>query len=282
MGSLGERLRKARESQGRKLSQIAEETRIQAKYLEAIEAEDWDAIPGGFFRKSFVQQYARNAGVPESEFAPELARLAEKEGPPLLPGQETRREGSELPSISLAAQGRRRLLGALAALVIVLAGCAAFYSAWLNRPEGTLVVREAVARQPATATPPQHKGDQAQARPLATELGRPNRMEAEGPLWIKIEAKEATWVKITSGRQELFAGVLEPNQTKRLDGLEKARVIVGNAGGLEIVSNGRPIGPIGNRGQVRVIVLTPEGAEISRPKLKTPSASVSSETSIEA
>ena len=257
MDSLGDRLRKARESQGRKLSQIAEETRIQAKYLAAIEADDWDAIPGGFFRKSFVQQYARTLGVPDSEFTPELDRLAAKEGPPLLPGQEPRREGTELPPISLPISLKAvkvrisyRSLRAMGTLVLVLAACAAFYSVWLNRHAQSPAPRPPAARQPApTVEPPAEQT--VQVRPLATEPGKPTSIEAAGPLWIKIEAKEATWVKITSGRQELFSGVLEPNETKKLEGLEKARVVVGNAGGLEIVSNGRPIGPIGNRGQVR-------------------------------
>ncbi|MCW5979999.1 MAG: DUF4115 domain-containing protein [Bryobacteraceae bacterium] len=284
MASLGERLRKARESQGRKLSEIADETRIHTRYLAAIEAEDWDTIPGGFFRKSFVQQFAHSLGIPEGEIEPDLKALAEKEGPPLIPGQEPRREGTELPPIALSIPTSRngyKLLGGLVALAAVLAGCAALYSVWLNQqqPGG---MQELARRETPPPAPNTRTGARsterpaapapANAEPAAEMAGAPRQVQAEGPLWIMIEAKESTWVRITSGNQHLFSGVLEPNETKRLYGLENARLVVGNAGGLEILSNGKPIGPIGNRGQVRVILITPEGAEISTPKPK-PSAS---------
>jgi hypothetical protein len=38
------------------------------------------------------------------------------------------------------------------------------------------------------------------------------------------------------------------------------------AGGLDIQWKGKSLGPIGPRGQVRVVVLRPEGAEVSPPK----------------
>jgi hypothetical protein len=40
---------------------------------------------------------------------------------------------------------------------------------------------------------------------------------------------------------------------------------VGNAGGLEVRWNGKPIGPIGPRGQVRVVLFTPENFQILEP-----------------
>lgn len=286
MASLGDKLRKARESQGRELSQIAEETRIHSRYLAAIEAEDWDTLPGGFFRKSFVHQYAQNLGVAEIDIEPELDQLAARDAPPLIPGQEPRRVGSKLPPIAVASHSPRhsfKSLGAVMALLAVLAVCAVVYSLWLNQqqqqpgqPQQVVTGREAVpdpppqrANEPVAEPAPEPPASTASGQnPLASEVGRPTQVQAEGPLWIMIEAKEATWVRITSGGQHLFSGVLEPNETKKLYGLENAKVLVGNAGGLEIQSNGRPIGPIGLRGQVRVIILTPEGAEISTPKLK--------------
>ena len=37
---------------------------------------------------------------------------------------------------------------------------------------------------------------------------------------------------------------------------------VGNAGGIEVRLNGKPIGPIGKSGQVRVVVFTPDNFEV--------------------
>ena len=79
---------------------------------------------------------------------------------------------------------------------------------------------------------------------------------------LKLSATEKTWLSITSEGKRLFSGFLEPSQTKTLEGLEAARMTVGNAGGIEVRLNGKPIGPIGKSGQVRVVVFTPDNFEV--------------------
>ena len=79
---------------------------------------------------------------------------------------------------------------------------------------------------------------------------------------LNLSATEKTWLSITSEGKRLFSGFLEPSQTKTLTGLEAARMTVGNAGGIEVRLNGKPIGPIGKSGQVRVVVFTPDNFEV--------------------
>ena len=68
---------------------------------------------------------------------------------------------------------------------------------------------------------------------------------------------------------------LQPGESKTLTGLEVARMKVGNAGGIEIQWNGKPVGPIGTRGQVKTILFTPDNLQILEP---TPTPEPSSET----
>ncbi len=63
MVSLGRKLRAAREQQALSLAEIASRTRIRLSYLEAIEQDQLDQIPGGFFSRSFVRQYAQALGL---------------------------------------------------------------------------------------------------------------------------------------------------------------------------------------------------------------------------
>jgi hypothetical protein len=79
---------------------------------------------------------------------------------------------------------------------------------------------------------------------------------------LSISASEETWVSVTSAGKSVFSGVLQPAQTKVLTGLEAARLRVGNAGALNVQVNGKEIGPLGERGQVRVVVVTPDGFNI--------------------
>ncbi len=83
---------------------------------------------------------------------------------------------------------------------------------------------------------------------------------------LNLAATEKVWISVTSNGKVLFSGVLEPSQTKVLEAGDHARLLIGNAGGVDVQWKGRSLGPIGPRGQVRIVVLKPEGFEILPPK----------------
>ena len=74
--SLGEKLRQAREDKGISISEVAEQTRISALYLESIENDDYRPLPGGIFNKGFVKSFAKYVGVDEEEAMRDYARIS--------------------------------------------------------------------------------------------------------------------------------------------------------------------------------------------------------------
>jgi len=88
---------------------------------------------------------------------------------------------------------------------------------------------------------------------------------ADGHAVLNLSATDEVWLSVTANGKEVFSGVLKPSQTKTLTGIEAAQMKVGNAGGLDVRWNGNAIGPIGPRGQVCTVVLTPENFEILPP-----------------
>jgi cytoskeletal protein RodZ len=48
------------------LEEIAKSTRIASHYLQAIEAEEFEKLPGGVYSTSYIRQYARAIGYNES------------------------------------------------------------------------------------------------------------------------------------------------------------------------------------------------------------------------
>ena len=73
--TLGEKLRQAREDRGLSISEVAEQTRISALYLESIENNDYRVLPGGIFNKGFVKSYAKQVGLDEQEALQDYSRL---------------------------------------------------------------------------------------------------------------------------------------------------------------------------------------------------------------
>jgi len=67
-GNFGERLKRERELREVTLEEITQATRIGSRFLEALENEDWDKLPGGVFNRGFVRSIAHYLGLNEEAF----------------------------------------------------------------------------------------------------------------------------------------------------------------------------------------------------------------------
>jgi cytoskeletal protein RodZ len=65
--SLGEKLRQAREEKGCSLEQVSRDTNIAARYLEALEAEDFSCFPGEPYILGFLRNYSEYLGLDAQE-----------------------------------------------------------------------------------------------------------------------------------------------------------------------------------------------------------------------
>ena len=74
-----------------------------------------------------------------------------------------------------------------------------------------------------------------------------------------IKAVEPTWVVATSDGKRLFNRKLAKDDIRKIEFSEKAVLRIGNAKGVEITLDGNPIGPIGGRGQPRLVELSATG-----------------------
>jgi cytoskeleton protein RodZ len=109
--TLGEKLRQAREERGVSISEVAEQTRISALYLECIENDDYRTLPGGIFNKGFVKSFAKVVGIDEQEALQDYTQLIANQGSPVADEPKTYRSevmtddrisSSSLPTIIIA------------------------------------------------------------------------------------------------------------------------------------------------------------------------------------
>jgi cytoskeletal protein RodZ len=75
-----------RERRGISLKEIEQETKISCRFLRAIEAGNFDELPGGIFNVSYIRQYARKIDFNEEEL---LAKYRQAIGgpDPLIPSK---------------------------------------------------------------------------------------------------------------------------------------------------------------------------------------------------
>ncbi|WP_210469374.1 RodZ domain-containing protein [Sporosarcina sp. 6E9] len=67
MTGLGDRLREARKAKGYSLDDLQSITKIQKRYLSGIENEEFGSMPGSFYVRAFIKQYAEAVGLDADE-----------------------------------------------------------------------------------------------------------------------------------------------------------------------------------------------------------------------
>ncbi len=109
---------------------------------------------------------------------------------------------------------------------------------------------ENVAANPAPAS----SGSVSQ-QPVAAESDAAN-------IHIELSAIQPTWLSISADGKTTYKGTLAAMKTMTFNGKQSAQIRTANAGGVNIIFNGRALGPLGRRGQSRTFVFTKSGYEV--------------------
>src|SRR3979409_2385687 len=78
MADIGATLREARMRNRIDINEVETRTKIRAKYLRAIENEEWDMLPGPVYVKSFLRTYGDYLGLDSRQLVDEYKRRYER------------------------------------------------------------------------------------------------------------------------------------------------------------------------------------------------------------
>jgi cytoskeleton protein RodZ len=308
MLSVGETLRAERLKRNLGLDQIASELKISSKFLEAIETEQFDKLPGGVFTKSFVRQYARLLGLDDEDLAGQVQSVLEPQSSVPHFAEKPQPMASEFHVPKMEAwesvgESRFQWSGSLAAaalFVVALLICSGVYT-WMQRPRSVESARvsPAVSKPPVVSTqvapqptavpppaentavqpPPQSASPQPQTAPqtappaldTAPPSAPPQPLNPTGKVKssnrnaivrVEVTADEPVWVLGRIDGKFAFSGTLDAHQSRTVEANGNIMLRFGNAGGVTVTLNGKPLGAIGPKGQVRTVQFTSGGFQI--------------------
>ena len=262
MLEIGTRFRKSRASLNLSIDKIAAETRINPRFLEAIENERFDLLPGGIFNRGFIRAYAVRLGLDPEEAIQgyeTLFRAGDAE-PVQQETERVRGQTTKIPVYYVALAG-------LLILVVV------FYFLTRHKEPPLTAANPPVAEPPAVA-PPEPAPAEVPAPETVAATGpvpvptsevppaKPERVPAPSPsnaaVVIELEVREESWFKLSSdGNDVVNSEVLPPGTTRRYTAANTMNVSIGNAAGIALRVNGQPVSSLGRTGQVRNIMITP-------------------------
>jgi cytoskeletal protein RodZ len=269
--SVGETLKQQRLRLGIDLESLSQDTRIRRQYLEAIEADQPEGCPGRFFYRSFVRQYAEEVGLNPEEIEAgirDTPAVTEVHDSSAAPEKFPLRSPDFILTVSNRDHSSRgKIWGSVAALAAVIIGCALLYSRWSGHQVDRVRPPQQSAAAPAQPAP-ERPAQPAPAPPPVTAPAPTSQPVSTTPappeesVTVTVKATQTAWISLLAEGQNAVIATLKPGEEKSIAGKDLVRLRTGNAGGIEISLNGKPIGPIGRSGQVRTVVFTPQGFRI--------------------
>ncbi|GJL66380.1 MAG: XRE family transcriptional regulator [Nitrospirales bacterium] len=289
--SIGVHLKKIRETQGLSLDQVASLTRIQAKFLQALENEEFQLLPEQVFTRGFVRTYARSLGISEEDT---LRRFSESSSDYYQQGQKAQHQAQLQIQEEKRGKLNRNLVIIISIIILVALGFllpnqqqspppssppeqehSELSSPDLSKSEKTNVEPEETELSSLPIkeeeSPPAEQEAQsdldpspAMPSPAIAETPTPSAAPAESispstdPLRLEIQATQLTWVVVKSDNDDPKEALLQPGQTATWEAQQQFTLTLGNAAGSVVKLNGEPRGPFGKPGQVvREVVLKP-------------------------
>jgi cytoskeleton protein RodZ len=240
MAEIGATLREARMRARIDVSEIEAQTKIRAKYLRALENEEWDLLPGPTFVRSFLRTYAQaldlDAKALVDEYRVSYEQPSELDHPPVM---SPRRTPSRPSAGRRPARGYVIAMGALAVLIVLLI-------VGLLSGKGGSSSPKASSKSAQQARRPRHRSGGAPSSSVFTGSGTIGRvalsLKPSGPVYVcLIDA---------SGKRRIPGLTIEPPYTPLTYHSTRFELLLGNNAltmyvdgkALTVPASSKPIG----------------------------------------
>ncbi|MDA2383027.1 DUF4115 domain-containing protein [Bacillus cereus] len=277
MTELGQKLKEAREAKGLSIDQLHEITKIQKRHLVAIEEGNYDLLPGAFYARAFIKQYADAVGLNGEELLVEhqstIPQSEKREVPQVSTGQKTQETMQKSSSWPIADHMPKILV----ALLVIAVGVVIWFvfQALTGKDDEKVpsAQSEKIEVQKAKDSPLDTKKDEAKAEePKKEEPKKEEPKKEEQPaqptgqqevkvvgttgkvstleihnnktLELELSGKGASYVDVKddAGNVILNATVQEGQIEKRdVSTLKEVRLNIGNATNVEVKLNGQVV-----------------------------------------
>jgi transcriptional regulator with XRE-family HTH domain len=233
VASLGQDLKRERELRSISLKEISSSTKISLRFLQALEEDRLDILPGSFFIKAILKAYAKSIGL-EEDYVLNKYYESSLEQEQSLESKQIKRKTR--PAVT---RNIKKLIYSVALTIIILLFLfSLYYLFFLKKQTFPLppVSKGLTHLQGETELPPSRTG------PLA------EFMPEEENLTIEISFLEETWIQVWADGVVKVDGLKQPGEKLVVEASEELLINLGNAGGISYKlknKQGKQLGPSG-------------------------------------
>ncbi|MFN0088227.1 MAG: RodZ domain-containing protein [Blastocatellia bacterium] len=239
MASLGQELKRAREERGITLHDIANSTHIGVRFLQAIESDNYDILPGGVFNRAFVRKFAKLVQYDEDQALKLYDEQLAAQG--IEPNRTYQLGVDDFDNKGSSGNG---LLFSILALVILAALAYAAYEYFrpvINEPNSgeSKTSQLATAVMPAAQAIPLPEAT-PEPSPTASPEASPTLEVPAGALRVRVIATGECWIQVKPDAAAPEQALLIAGDTR--DFAVNDRIVfltVGNTEGIRVTINDR-------------------------------------------
>ena len=242
--SVGTILKEARLAKGLSIADAEQATSVRARYLEAVENDEYEKTPGEVFLKGIIRNYGNYLGLDGLELVKlykanhqgvaaeniNSAGIREVEKVRLnIQLKEKRDIGSGTGRFEMPQLPMKQIAAGLAVVVLLGLGYVAVPKVidyFKNMPQ-VEQKQEEVQANASTAVKPPSILDKVQ---------------------VEMEAKDSCWTEVTADGKEVFVGMLNAKDKRTIEAKDKIVVKYGNIGAMKLIVNGQPVDLKGEHG----------------------------------
>jgi len=230
MASIGQELRRERELRSIPLKEIADQTKINIRFLRALEEDRLDMMPEKFFTRGIIRSYAKYLGLDEQSILNTYLESLQAQGERQAVKKE-KAEDEESPR-------KKNFLFIISLIIVfVVASVIILYFVFLKKtsvPEPSQPVQSQVSREAVVSAP--------------INQDKPEKKQDE--LILDISVRQQTWMEIYADGELQYSGIKSPGTHLEFKALKEFLLNLGNAGGIIYTVNGKEGKKLGITGAV--------------------------------
>jgi len=247
---------------GVSLDEICVATRISTRFLDALENEEWEHLPGGVFNRGFVRSVARYLGMDEDGLVAEYAlAMSAHSGTPVWTNQHPQKLAAHWPA-NPQANWPLRLGIVLAVLVLAVGGWAGWRRYAARRTSQSAAAQ--VVSTPSSAGTAGGEGAASTAAPAVTSESpappvvnsTPAPASSAAPLPGQPPVQAPVQPPMVGLQLKIEAGKATTGQSRTFTARNRIDVRAHDAGAVSLELNGQAVAPFGRPGHSGRVALT--------------------------
>jgi cytoskeleton protein RodZ len=267
--SLGQQLQAAREKKGVSIEKAAEDTKVRADVLRALESDDYSAMRAPVYAKGFLKIYSQYLGMDAAAMRAQYDEMVRANAPPPPPLHTTATHLKQSPVDRLISSvatmwGMWVLVGAIIVVLILIISVVISATRRARTPvseRAPVPVATSLSTHTSAATNSSSSSADAYIKPIQPRAGMleavgtnassktasPSAASLQAPLTLSVRLTEDSWVEVVVDGHTLPYRIQKAGWHKEWSAQKSIVLRVGNAGGVQAKRNGKDVGPLGKR-----------------------------------